>query len=213
MRNKELARLVEGFKRFRAQYFDGDNSIYQELSRSGQSPKTLVIGCSDSRVDPAILASASPGELFIIRNVANLVPPFEEHGGLHGVSSAIEFAVVNLKVNNVVILGHRQCGGIRALMLGMDNPPPSFISRWVSIAEEAKQTVLRKHADLDIEEQCAHCERESIRVSMRNLTTFPFVAQAMRERGMNLVGAYFDIESGQLLELSDLNGQFAPVEI
>ena len=213
MRRRELIRLIAGFKRFRLKYFDGENSVYRKLSESGQTPKTLVIGCSDSRVDPAILTSASPGELFVVRNVANLVPPFEDNDGFHGVSSAIEFAVVNLKVENVVILGHQQCGGIRALVHGVENAPPSFIARWVSIADEAKRLVLKKFPDAESAELCRHCELESIRVSMRNLRTFPFIQDAIRERDLSLVGAYFDMDEGNLLELNEEDGTFSAVDV
>jgi carbonic anhydrase len=211
MQKKELVKLVAGFNRFRQKYFDGEDSIYRKLSLSGQTPKTLIIGCCDSRVDPAILSSANPGDLFVIRNVANLVPPFENKGGLHGVSSAIEFAVVNLKVENIIVLGHRQCGGIRSLMTGMENPQPSFIASWMSIAEDAKKNVLLKFPNSDIEIQCGHCELESLRISINNLRTFPFVQQAIKERDLNLIGAYFDIEQGQLLELNESTGEFAVI--
>ena len=213
MRRRELVRLVAGFKRFRLKYFDGENSVYRKLSESGQTPKTLVIGCSDSRVDPAILSSAAPGELFVVRNVANLVPPFEENDGFHGVSSAIEFAVVNLKVENVVILGHQQCGGIRALMSGVSNTGPSFIARWVSISEEAKNIVLKKFPGADPVTLCGQCELESIRVSIRNLRTFPFIQDAIRERDISLVGAYFDMDEGRLLQLDETTGTFSAVDI
>jgi carbonic anhydrase len=212
MSRKELIRLVAGFKRFRQKYFEGENPLYQKLLQNGQSPKTLIIGCSDSRVDPALISSASPGDLFVVRNVANLVPPFESNIGYHGVSSAIEFAVVNLKVENVVVLGHRQCGGIRALVTGLQNPAPSFISQWMSIADEAKQNAQKKFPSADTEALCAHCELESIRVSIKNLRTFPFVAQAIEERQMNLIGAYFDIEEGRLLGLDDATDEFTPLE-
>lgn len=214
MRNKELVRLMAGFKRFRLKYFDGENSIYRKLSQSGQNPKTLVIACSDSRVDPAIISSAAPGDLFVVRNVANLVPPFEDsEAGFHGVSSAIEFAVVNLMVKNIIVLGHRQCGGIRALMTGVSNPEPSFISRWVNIAAKAKQVVLQKHPDDTVDAQCTHCEMEAIRVSLDNLRTFPFVAKAIEAYGLELYGLYFDIEEGQIMELSETTGEFAPLEV
>jgi carbonic anhydrase len=212
MRQKELARLVAGFKKFRHKYFEGESSIYRKLSQSGQTPKTLIIGCSDSRVDPAIISSASPGDLFVVRNVANLVPPFEEKGGFHGVSSAIEFAVVNLKVEIVIILGHRQCGGIRALMTGFQNPAPSFIASWMNIAAEAKKSVLEKYPNADDETKCANCELESLRISMKNLRTFPFIQDAIKERNLTLLGAYFDLESGQLLSLDEATGEFTTLE-
>ena len=213
MPRKQLAKLLVGFRRFRQQYFEGENSLYGQLSQSGQSPKTLIIACSDSRVDPAILFSASPGDFFVVRNIANLVPPFERNGGYHGVSSAIEFAVVNLQVQHVIILGHRQCGGIRALMMGVPNPEPSFIANWVSILDDAKERVLKKFSGVDVETQCAHCELEAIRTSVENLRTFPFVSEAIKNRGMNISGAYFNLEEGSLLELNESTGEFAPIEV
>lgn len=214
MRKKEILRLVAGFRRFRERYFL-ESHVYQRLaSTAGQSPKTLIIGCSDSRVDPAIITSAHPGELFVVRNVANLVPPFEEATiGLHGVSSAIEFAVENLKVENIVILGHRQCGGIRALMLG-NAKPNSFVSRWMSIAQSAKDRVLAKvDASTDEETLCRHCEMESIVISLQNLRTFPFVEKAIKERDLNLIGAYFDLEQGQIFDFDDESGSFRQIEV
>ncbi len=213
MPRKELAKLVSGFRRFRQQYFEGETSVYGQLSQSGQSPQTLIIACSDSRVDPAILFSASPGDYFVVRNIANVVPPFERNGGYHGVSSAIEFAVVNLQVKHIIILGHRQCGGIRALMTGVHNQEPSFISRWVSILDSAKARVLQKWSGADVETLCAHCELEGIRTSVENLRTFPFVSDAVKTRGMNIIGGYFDLEGGRLLELNEATGEFSPIEI
>ncbi len=213
MGRKELIRLFLGFKRFRHKYFEGEDSFYRKLYQSGQTPKTLIIGCCDSRVDPAIISSAEPGELFVIRNVANLVPPFEMKEGLHGVSSAIEFAVVNLKVKNIVILGHRQCGGIQALMSGLQNPPPSFITSWMSIVEEAKRNVLKKYPGATIESLCQQCEMESIRISMKNLRTFPFIEQAILDRQMRIIGAYFDLEVGEMLGLDELTGEFTTLEV
>jgi len=212
MQSKELLRLIVGFRRFRKKYFNGENNVYQKLSKSGQAPKTLVIACSDSRVDPAILTSSSPGDLFVVRNVANLVPPFEGRSGLHGVSSAIEFAVVNLKVKNIIVVGHRQCGGIRALMSGIRNPEPSFISDWVSIAEDAKINVLEKYKNESYETLCGYCELESIRISIENLKSFPFVKVAIVERGLTLIGAYFDLEAGKLLGLDESTGEFTNLE-
>jgi carbonic anhydrase len=210
MPRNELLRLLAGFKRFRQKYFEGENAPYRKLA-TGQGPKTLIIGCSDSRVDPALITESEPGDLFVVRNIGNLVPPFETNPGMHGVSSAIEFAVVNLKVAYVVVMGHRQCGAVRALMVGTENPEPSFIAKWVSIAKDAKQRVLQKFPNADTETLCAHCELESIKVSLDNLRTFPFVTQAIAERGMKLVGAYFDLEEGRLLELDEATGEFTPL--
>ena len=212
MRQKELLKLVVGFRRFRQRYFEPENSVYQKLASSGQSPKTLIIGCSDSRVDPAIISSASPGEIFVIRNVANLVPPYEANSGFHGVSAAIEFAVVNLKVENVLILGHRQCGGIRALVTNQMGSHGSFIGPWMSIAQKAKEKVLQKYHGADEETLCRHCEQESIVTSIENLRTFPFVQEAISSRGLNIFGVYFDLELGQLLELDPTDSSFHPLD-
>ena len=155
MPGRHILKLMAGFKRFRESYFAEENSVYGRLASSGQTPKILVIGCSDSRVDPALLSSASPGDLFVVRNVANLVPPFEKNStGLHGVSSAIEFAVAILKVETVIILGHRQCGGIRALVVPDSGASTTFIHRWVQIAKAAKERVLQKYPGASEDEIC-----------------------------------------------------------
>ncbi len=212
MRSKALLRLVAGFRRFRDRYFQ-DSTVYQRLAgNSGQSPKTLIIACSDSRVDPAIITSAHPGELFTIRNVANLVPPYESNGGFHGVSSAIEFAVINLRVENIIIMGHRQCGGIKALML--DNAKNgSFVERWMQIAQAAKLRVLQQYKDADDDTLCRHGEMESIVESLENLRTFPFVEEAIRERNLVLIGAYFDLELGQMFEFNPDSKTFKQIEV
>jgi len=214
MRSKEILKLVAGFRRFREKYFSGEGALYHKLSTGGQRPKTLIIGCSDSRVDPALISSASPGEIFVVRNVANLVPPYESaNTGFHGVSAAIEFAVVNLKVENVVILGHRQCGGIRALMSGEQQTDGSFVGQWMAIAHDAKERVLKSFSGSDFEIQCKECEMEGIVISLQNLKTFPFVADAMENRGMTIYGIYFDIEQGQLLEFDETAHCFKQIEI
>lgn len=199
MQSKEIRRLLAGFRRFRTRYFDPDSSIYRRL-QGGQTPKTLMIACSDSRVDPAILADASPGEMFVVRNVANLVPPFESGGTYHGVSAAIEFAVVNLRVENIVILGHRQCGGIRSLMQNENPVQGSFVGQWMQIAAPAREKVLRDNDAADEDVLCRQCELESIAISIDNLRTFPFVQTAIAEGRPSLHGAYFDLESGELYE-------------
>lgn len=213
MANREILKLVAGFKRFRDKYYAGEDPLFSKLS-VGQNPSTLIIGCSDSRVDPALISSASPGELFIVRNVANLVPPYESSGtGRHGVSAAIEFAVVHLKVQNVVVLGHRQCGGIRALMSGQTRSDDSFIGAWMEIVKDARDRVFQKHPNEDFEIQCKHCELEGIKASMDNLKTFPFVRQAIETREMNILGIYFDLENGALLEYEPGVDQFVEIKI
>ncbi len=214
MRRKELIRLISGFRRFKEKYFEPENSFYRNLA-TGQSPKTLIVGCSDSRVDPAIITSAAPGELFVVRNVANLVPPYEGPSlGLHGVSAAIEFAVVNLKVENIVVLGHRQCGGIRVLMSSDHVNTSSFVDQWMRIAQPAKERVLqREGAATPLDQLSQHCEFESIIESISNLRTFPFVIDAIRERDLSLIGAYFDLESGRLYELAEDHSGFVLIDL
>lgn len=210
--NIAIYRLIAGFKRFRERYFlhdDHDGHSYHRLVTSGQSPKTLLIGCSDSRVDPALLTGASPGDLFVVRNVANLVPPCETAStGFHGTSSAIEFAVVNLKVENIIVLGHRQCGGIRALMRGPSTEQVSFVGKWMNIAKDVRVTVMSEHPDADEETQCRLAEMESIKVSIKNLKSFPFVQEAVDNKRLNLLGIYFDLEQGELWELDANTSQF-----
>lgn len=214
MSKKEILRLMVGFRKFRDKYFANEHPLYQRLTTGiGQTPKTLIIGCSDSRVDPAIITSASPGELFIVRNVANLVPPYEVGGGVHGISAAIEFSVVNLKVENVIILGHRQCGGIRALMTHQQSNPDSFVDKWVNIAKDARTRVLQKYPGESEETLCRHGELEAIITSIQNLKTFPFVQAAIQERDLAVMGIYFDLEQGQLLEYDDKDGTFKNLDI
>lgn len=214
MRNKEILKLVAGFRRFREKYFSGEDALYHRLSTAGQSPKTLIIGCSDSRVDPALISSASPGELFVVRNVANLVPPHESaNTGFHGISAAIEFSVVNLKVENIVVLGHRQCGGIRALVSGQQVKEGSFVGMWMEIARNAVERVRARAPELDFEAQCKECEMEAIVSSLENLMTFPFVKEAVENRGLKLFGIYFDLEQGQLFEFDESQKGFKQIEI
>lgn len=213
MPKKEIARLLIGFRQFREKFFAGDDSLYARLASAPQTPKTLIIGCSDSRVDPAILSSAGPGELFVVRNVGNLVPPFEKTPGRHGVSAAIEFAVVNLMVENVIIFGHRQCGGIRALLFPEQSNAGGFVQQWVSAGAKAKTRAIEKVGAHDHEALWRQCELESIKTSMEHLRSFPFVTEAVTKRGLNLIGIYFDLEKGELLELNEDNGEFVALPL
>lgn len=218
MAKKEILKLMLGFRRFREKFYDPQTSLFDKLSTEGQSPKTLIIACSDSRVDPALMASANPGDLFVVRNVANLVPPFEDsQNGLHGVSAGIEFAVVGLQVENVVIIGHRQCGGIRSLVRGSHENQKSFVGKWMSIAEVAKKKVFEQfgspETEADIDKLCRHCEMESIAVSMENLKTFPFVSEAIKSRQLNILGIYFDLEQGQLFEFDEIQKKFVLLQV
>lgn len=201
-----ILKILEGFKNFRLKYFQ-QQDFYQGL-RTGQTPLNLVIACSDSRVDPSTLFETSPGDIFVVRNVANLVPPYEKDGGFHGVSAAIEFAVQNLKVKNIIVLGHRQCGGIRHLMVAQNNQAESLVTRWMKIAEPAKVRVLSQYPEIDFETQCVHCEQEAIKDSIENLRSFPFIREKETLGELTILGLYFDLEIGHLYLLSSKSKDF-----
>jgi carbonic anhydrase len=194
----EIDKLVAGYKRFHENYFVGEDELFSQLSQ-GQNPNTLVIACSDSRVDPAIIMDSKPGDLFVIRNVANLVPPYEVGGGYHGVSAALEFGVRMLKVEHVIVLGHQYCGGIKTLVEGVpEGSSAEFLQSWVNMAESARQRVQHETPNLTKEAQLCACEKASILVSLENLCTFPWVKQAVNDGKLKLHGWYFDIDSGTL---------------
>lgn len=196
----EVKNLVKGFHQFKNQYFKDDTDLFNQLN-CGQDPKTLIIGCSDSRVDPALITQAKPGDIFVIRNVANLVPPYERGGGFHGVSSAIEFAVNNLNIDNIIVLGHEKCGGIRALMTGShDHNNESFIGPWVKIASEAKKEVLQEYANAPLDQQVTACAKKAVLISIENLMSFPFIIERMKTNSIKLYGWFFDIQNGKLLQ-------------
>ncbi len=197
-----IKQLVEGFHKFRTKYFVKDTELFEHLNAEGQTPKTLIIGCSDSRVDPALLLQAKPGDIFVIRNVANLVPPYEVGGGFHGVSSAIEFAVNFLKVENIVVLGHEHCGGIHALLSNDHSQNNSFISSWVKIAAEAKIEVLKELPNAPIKEQLDACTKKAVLISMENLMSFPFIQERMKNHSLKLYGWFFELQAGKLLEFN-----------
>lgn len=193
----EIAQFIEGFRRFRRRYFAGEGHVYETL-REGQSPSTLIVACSDSRVDPAIVLDADPGDLFMVRNIANLVPPYEEGGGQHGVSSALEFGVRVLGVRHVVVMGHEKCGGVRALLEGTQG---EFVPRWMSIAAEARADVLRRSTGREPEARVRELELAVLRLSLRNLFGFPWIRSAVEARRLDLHAWYFDLSRGELLRV------------
>lgn len=194
--------LIEGFRRFRERHFASDNVLYSRLVARGQTPRTLVVSCCDSRVDPALVLDCAPGDLFVIRNVANLVPPSENsNSGHHGTSAALEFGVRNLKVEHIIVFGHAQCGGIRALVeTGASNNPESYIDDWMHLADSARAEVLQEMPEATPEEKMHACELRAILVSLRNLITFPWIRERVENGTLTLHGWYFDIEDGRLLQ-------------
>ena len=208
---KDIAKLIAGFRRFQNNYFSGDNELFSKL-KNRQRPKTLVIGCCDSRVDPSIITDSSPGDLFVIRNVANLVPPYEPDAGYHGVSAALEYAVCQLKVEHVIVLGHSQCGGIDSLMNAVeDQGAGEFIGRWVGLAAPARAKVMEELHDKSPELQARACEQASILLSLVNLLTFPWVLQRVQTGELFLHGWYFDIQSGELLRYNPEGESYEPL--
>ncbi|BAV34686.1 carbonic anhydrase [Sulfuricaulis limicola] len=207
---QEIQKLIEGFQRFRAHHYERDGTPFKQLVSEGQSPKIMVVACSDSRVDPAIVTDCDPGDLFVVRNVANLVPPFEQGGGYHGTSAALEFAVSCLNVRHVIVMGHARCGGIRALLgnIRFEGSTGQFITPWMSIAEQARREVAATHAAADADTRAAACERAAMRVSLGNLTSFPFVREAVTTGRLQLHGWYFDLDRGELHGYDAASGGF-----
>jgi carbonic anhydrase len=202
-------RLHEGFARFRAERFERKQRVWQTLAK-GQKPHALVIGCADSRVDPAAIFDAGPGELFIIRNVANLVPPYEPDSAHHGVSAALEYAVKVLKIEQIVVLGHRQCGGVEAATTGAAEDT-QFVRRWLEPLKTVHAEACRELGeDVGTEQLCDDMELRSVRRSRERLLSFPFIAEAVQEGRITLHGARFGIADGQL-EWLNADGHFVPV--
>ena len=196
-----IERLIEGFRSFRETYFEEQPEFYKALVEKGQRPDVMVIACSDSRVNPSIIAKAEPGELFIVRNVANLVPPYAPDGQYHGTSAAIEFAVRDLKVEHIIVLGHSHCGGILCLCEGhADGESREFIDQWISIVGQAKDTSLTGKA------QHRHVEHEAVKISLKNLMSFPWVRTRVEDGSLKLHGWMFDLEEGELLAYGDHQG-------
>src|SRR5215475_9064201 len=199
--------LLDGYRTFMTQRLPTEQTRYRELSERGQSPAVMVVGCCDSRVSPEVIFDAGPGELFVVRNVANLVPPYAPDGAHHGVSAALEYAVEVLRVKHIVVLGHARCGGIKAYA---DNAPRGdFIGKWISLLAPAAAS-LPQHAQAPGSD-LTQLEQASLRASLENLKTFPFI-RARYERGaLALHGAYFDVGSGELSVLDPATGRFVAV--
>ncbi len=196
-----IQKLIDGNKQFREKYFGTDRALYENLTRYGQKPKTMVIACSDSRVDPAIIFNCQPGELFMVRNVANLVPPQEGVTMYHGTSAALEFGVRFLGVEDIIILGHTQCGGIQALLHKAPevwNQENGYISKWLDIARPAYQKVIDEHSHASFDEQVVFCEKYALLNSLKNLSSFEWIAQSVAAGKLALHAWYFDLKTGKI---------------
>ena len=188
--------LIAGYRRFRAETWPQQRARFEELAAAGQRPHTMVVACSDSRVDPQMIFSAAPGELFVVRNVANLVPPYLPDALFHGTSAAVEFAVRVLQVDRIVVMGHALCGGIGALLGGAPPEARDFVAGWMGIAQRARDVALR----CDIPDQRQEiAEHEAVRISLANLMTFPWVAEAVGAGRLSLHGAHFGVATGRLV--------------
>jgi len=203
------ASLLRGYRAFTKGRFIEERKRYQRLAEKGQAPETMMIACCDSRASPATIFNALPGQIFVVRNVANLVPPYMPDGDYHSTSAALEFAVQNLKVMHIVVLGHGRCGGIEAALNQSGNPfsPSDFIGKWMELLAPATDMVAADQELSAVERQLA-LERISIRCSIANLRTFPFVGMRERNAQLSLHGAWFDISKGELWIMDPETGDF-----
>lgn len=206
-----IERMRRGYRSFKGPEFNDVHERYAQLAQIGQSPKAVVIACSDSRVNPTLITQAEPGELFLIRNVANIAPPYDPDGGYHGTSAALEFAVCGLGIRNVIILGHAKCGGVRALIEDQRGATDvgEFIPQWISIARDAYHRVA--DSCCSAEELAPEVEREVVRLSLANLRTFPWIADREAAGDVSLHGWYFDIGPSRLLALDEKTNEFSEI--
>lgn len=203
--------LIDGYRRFREDDWGRERTRWESLSK-GQSPRTMVIACSDSRVDPSMIFQAAPGEMFVVRNVANLVPPFELGGGRHGVSAALEFAVTQLEVAEIMVMGHGACGGVAAaLSRSFEHARAGeggFIAHWIDLLDDARDRIIAEHGH---GEAATHAlELEAVKVSLANLRTFPCIPEREAAGTLRLRGSYFALADGALHLLDEATGAFYP---
>ena len=200
-----IEKLSKGYERFRNGYYQRNRARLEQMANK-QAPEIAMVSCCDSRVDPGILFDVEPGDIFVIRNVANLVPPFETIGDYHGTSAALEFAVTCLHVKQVVVLGHANCGGIRALMENDTSiKSDGFIYSWMQLAASAKKEVLERIDLVTPEQRINACEKTAVSYSLRNLMSYPWIRGRVEAGSLDLVGCYYDLRSGELVTLDEIN--------
>lgn len=196
--------LLDGYRRFRYEVWPGERARYEALAKHGQRPEALVVSCCDSRVDPQTVFGAVPGELFVVRNIAGVVPPYQPDGAYHGTSAALEFGVRVLNVKRVVVLGHAQCGGVAAMVDGVPDVAQDFVLPWTRLLEPARKRVSPGH-----DHDHSQFEMEVVKLSLENLRTFPWIDERVRDGSLELAGFRFDIHTGILMELR--GGEFGEV--
>ncbi len=212
--SRDINIFLKGFRRFQHHYFDRNPELFGRLYTEGQRPRALMVACCDSRCDPGVLTDSAPGDMFVVRNVANLVPPYIQATTYAGTTSAIAFAICNLGVEHVIVMGHARCGGIRALM---ENKPPCcdeelLIAKWLGIAADARQQVLKELPGKPHEIQTRACEQASILKSLENLMSYPWIIRRVNEGKLALHGWYFDMENGTLMQYDSETGEFRVIE-
>ncbi|MEO8418907.1 MAG: carbonic anhydrase [Methylophilaceae bacterium] len=207
---RDVGKFVQGFKRFQHHYLGNHHALFDRLVEEGQHPRALMIACCDSRCDPALLMDCDPGDMFVVRNVANLVPPHTQATFFAATSSAMAFAVRNLEVEHVIVMGHACCGGMRALMANKapECDEEELIAKWLDIAGDARQQVLQELPDESVEIQARACEQASILISLENLLSYPWISRRVNEGSLTLHGWYFDMERGELLQYQPEAGKF-----
>lgn len=211
---EDITALIKGHQKFRERYFGTEDTTFAELVRRGQRPKILMIACSDSRVDPALVMDCQPGDLFVIRNVANLIPPYEEDESYHGTSAALEFGVCVLGIQHVILFGHTQCGGIQALLERSHEQcgPKSFLTKWIELAKTAHDTTLSCHFNNPFEEKVTLCGQYSLINSLKNLQTFPWIRERVNQGTLRLHAWNFDMAHGTLEEYDEKQNGFRVIQ-
>lgn len=210
----EFTQLVDGYRRFRAGGWMANHDRW-EAARVGQQPQVMIIACADSRVDPSQIFDMAPGEAFVVRNIAALVPPFETTPGHHGVSAALEFAVQVLEVKEIVVMGHGMCGGCKAALTqslhGSEPGDGGFIADWIALLDEARAPIVEQLGTTGRDAERA-MEQAGVRVSLQNLRTFPCIRSKERDGALKLTGSFFAISDGALHVLDEASGTFAPID-
>jgi len=202
-------KLIAGYQRFREGYYKDHQEQLSKLSEEGQFPKIAIVSCSDSRVEPTLILDCEPGDLFVIRNVANLVPPCEDDDNYHGTSAALEFAVTSLEVESIIVLGHTQCGGIKSLMDSVGKKvDKSFISKWMMQLEHVRDEIIADPEIKDKKSRYDCCEKKGIEKSLQNLMTFPWIKKRVDAGELKLHGWRYDLSSSELCALEDKTGRF-----